>query len=172
MKIADAMDMKGRLIIQRFNPDGEKIDEVKANNFIVYSGRDLVAKMFLNQQIAPIRYLAVGTGSSPVNPITDTALQQEIFRKEVKTLDLSRDLSDTDEITVKVDSGGTLIQKNRKVRLCVDLDFAEPANQPVPLTEAGLFNAAEGGIMYNRVVFPNITKTVDFKLTLVWEIIF
>ncbi|MDF0551817.1 hypothetical protein [Kamptonema sp. UHCC 0994] len=171
MKMADAMDMKGRLIIQQFNPNGELVEEVKANNFIVYSGRDLVAKMFLNQQIAPIRYLAIGSGNSPVNPISDTALQQEVFRKEVKALDLSRDLSDTDEVTVKVESG-VITQKNRKVRLSVDLDFAEPPNQPVALTEAGLFNSAEGGIMYNRVVFPNITKTADFKLTLVWEIIF
>lgn len=171
MKMADTMDMKGRLIIQQFNPAGELVDEVKANNFIVYSGRDLVAKMFLNQKIEPIRYLAIGTGSNPVNPVEDTALQKEVFRKEVKPLDLDRDLSDADEIPIKVESG-TVRQKNRKVRLCVDLDFAEPPNQPLALTEAGLFNSAQGGIMYNRVVFPNITKTADFKLTLVWEIIF
>ena len=40
------------------------------------------------------------------------------------------------------------------------------------LTEAGLFNAAAAGVMYNRVVFPPINKTADFKLTLIWEIIF
>jgi len=105
MKMADAMDMKGRLIIQQFNPAGELVDEVKANNFIVYSGRDLVAKMFLNQKIEPIRYLAIGTGSNPVNPVEDTALQKEVFRKEVKPLDLARDLSDADEIPIKVESG-------------------------------------------------------------------
>ncbi len=171
MKIADVMDMKGRLTIQRFNFEGKLINEVKANNFIVYTGRDLVAKMFLNQPIDPIRYLAVGTGANSVNPISDTGLQQEVFRKEIKPIDLSRDLSDADEIAVKVE-GGVINQKNRKVRLSVDLDFAEPTNQPIALTEAGLFNAAKGGIMYNRVVFPNITKTSDFKLTLVWEIIF
>lgn len=171
MKMADAMDMKGRLTIQQFNPNGQLITEIKANNFIVYTGRDLVAKMFLNQPIDPIRYLAIGTGNNPVNPLSDTALQQEVFRKEIKPLDLAKDLSDSDEITVNV-NGGVITQKNRKVRLCVDLDFTEPANQPVALTEAGLFNAAKGGIMYNRVVFPNITKTSDFKLTLIWEIIF
>ncbi|MCT7948264.1 hypothetical protein NG798_00460 [Ancylothrix sp. C2] len=171
MIIADAMDMKGRLTIQRFNGEGKLINEVEANNFIVYTGRDLVAKMFLNQQIDPIRYLAVGTGANSVNPITDTGLQQEVFRKEIKPIDLSRDLSDSDEIAIQVD-GGVIKQKNRKVRVAVDLDFAEPSNQPIVLTEAGLFNAAEGGIMYNRVVFPTISKTSDFKLTLVWEIIF
>ncbi len=171
MKMAEAMDMKGRLIIQQFNPAGELVDEVKANNFIVYTGRDLVAKMFLNQQVAPIRYLAIGTGSNPVNPVRDTALQQEIFRKQVKPLDLAKDLSDADEIDIQVENTAVR-QKNRKVRLCVDLDFGEPLNQPVVLTEAGLFNSAQGGIMYNRVVFPNITKTTAFKLTLVWEIIF
>lgn len=171
MKMADSLDMKGKLIIQRINPAGQLIDEVKANNFIVYTGRDLVARMFLAEQVDPIRYIAIGSGSNPVNPVSDTALQQELYRKEVKPLDLSRDLGDTEEVPVQAESG-VVNQKNRKVRFSVDLDFAEPPNQPAILTEAGLFNAAQGGIMYNRVVFPNITKTGDFKLTLVWEIIF
>jgi hypothetical protein len=27
-------------------------------------------------------------------------------------------------------------------------------------------------VMYNRVVFPVISKSADFKLTLIWEILF
>jgi len=38
--------------------------------------------------------------------------------------------------------------------------------------EAGLFNAPEGGVMYNRVVFPEIHKTSSLSLTIAWKITF
>jgi hypothetical protein len=173
MRVSESLDMQGRLIIQKFNPEGQLLTEVKANNFIVYTGRDLVAKMFLNQKIEPVEYIAVGMGDKAVDPIGDTALQQEVFRKKIKLPNLAQDIVDTEEKSVPTEKG-SIAQKNRKIRLSVDLDFDDPPNQPVDLREAGLFNSPEvgKGIMYNRVVFPIITKTQDFKLTLVWEIIF
>lgn len=177
MKIADELDMRGRLQIKKFNSDGELITELKADNFIVYTGRALVAKLFLGkelllgEEIAPIKYIAVGTGELAVNPVTDSKLQAEVFRKQIKTIDPLKDLSDTPEVTVTKE-GKQIQQKNRKVIISADLDFKEPGDETYELKEAGLFNAAEGGVMYNRVVFPVVTKTPDFKLTLVWEIIF
>jgi hypothetical protein len=38
--------------------------------------------------------------------------------------------------------------------------------------EAGLFNASEGGVMYNRVVFPEMRKTPSLSLTIAWRISF
>ena len=40
------------------------------------------------------------------------------------------------------------------------------------LTEAGIFNADNTGVMYNRVVFPEISKTDKFTLSLIWKISF
>jgi hypothetical protein len=40
------------------------------------------------------------------------------------------------------------------------------------LTEAGIFNSEEGGVLYNRVVFPEISKTDKFTLSLIWKISF
>jgi len=40
------------------------------------------------------------------------------------------------------------------------------------LTEAGIFNEDNGGVMYNRVVFPDISKTDKFTLSLIWKISF
>lgn len=40
------------------------------------------------------------------------------------------------------------------------------------LTEAGIFNSEDGGVMYNRVVFPEISKTDKFTLSLIWKISF
>ena len=40
------------------------------------------------------------------------------------------------------------------------------------LTEAGIFNSDNGGVMYNRVVFPEISKTDKLTLSLIWKISF
>jgi hypothetical protein len=40
------------------------------------------------------------------------------------------------------------------------------------LTEAAIFNSDNGGVMYNRVVFPEISKTDKFTLSLIWKISF
>ena len=40
------------------------------------------------------------------------------------------------------------------------------------LTEAGIFNSDRGGMLYNRVVFPEISKTDKFTLSLIWRITF
>lgn len=170
MKHSDALNMCGRLSLYVFDRAGNPIGTTKANNSIVYTGRDLVAQLFANQKIDPIRYIAVGTGSKPVDPNADTALENEIFRKELKEVDINKDLMD---ITTGTEQSP---YNSRKIILSADLDFEEPAvrdsGEPHKLTEAGLFNAAEQGVMYNRVQFPPISKTGDFKLTLVWEIIF
>jgi hypothetical protein len=40
------------------------------------------------------------------------------------------------------------------------------------LNEAGIFNSDNGGVMYNRVVFPEISKTDKLTLSLIWKISF
>jgi hypothetical protein len=156
MNICDALEMKGRLTLQKRNAANEMIEAIEANNSIVLDGRDLVAKLFINEPIAPISHVAVGTGATPVDPAADTELGTELFRKAINPIDPSQHLVTTDE-------------NKKKVTITAELDFNE-ANGA--LTEAGLFNADSGGVMYNRVVFPPINKTTDFKLTLIWEIIF
>ncbi len=155
MSFQDALDPKGRLTVQIKNSDNALVDTVQANNSIVLTGRDLIAKLFVNEAIDPVSHVAVGTGSGAVNA-GDAALNTEIFRKAINTIDPSLHITTTSE-------------NKRKVTITAELDFAE-AN--AALTEAGLFNAAANGVMYNRVVFPPINKTADFKLTLIWEIVF
>lgn len=170
MKLSDALDMRGRLTLYAVDRAGEPLATIQAQNSIVYTGRDLVAKLFAQEPIDPIRYIAVGTGGKAVEPDTDTQLQNEVFRKPLKAIDIKQDLMDVKTGTAEKP------QTNRKIILSADLDFEEPAplanGQPHELKEAGLFNAETGGVMYNRVQFPGISKTKDFKLTLVWEIIF
>lgn len=156
MILNDHIDLKGRLTLQIRNAAGGKIKEIKVNNSIVLSGRDLVAKQFINETIQPVSHLAVGTGLTPVDPAADTQLENEIFRKEINQIDPILHL--------------TTVDGRKKVFITAEL--TENDAEGAALREAGLFNSDTGGIMYNRVVFPEINKTTDFKLTLIWEILF
>ncbi len=155
MQMRESLDMFGRLTIQINDSEGKLVESVAANNSIVLSGRDLVAKLFIKETINPVSHVAVGTGSAPVTP-GDTQLGTELFRKPINPANASQNLTTTQD-------------NKKKVTVTTDLDFGE-ANGA--LTEAGLFNASAAGVMYNRVVFPTINKTPAFKLTLIWEIVF
>lgn len=166
--------MQGRLYIQTFDRRGKLINAIAADNAIVLSGRKLVAQLFLGEKIDYINYLGVGTGGTDVKPDEDNQLGDEIFRKQLNKLDVSKAFT---EVKLKDSTG--VEQSHSCIRLSTDLDFAEPDPQnnngeAYSLQEAGLFNSPDikKGIMYNRVRFPPISKTKDFKLTFVWEIIF
>lgn len=153
MKIAEALDPTGRLTLRRYDARGVVVEERRARNSIVLTGRDLVAKLFIDEPAAPISHVAVGTGTDPVDPETDDRLGNELCRKPLNRIDPSRHL--------------VTAEGRKKVTLTADLDVDDGNGT---LTEAGLFNA--DGVMYNRVTFPAINKTGDFQLTLIWEITF
>lgn len=158
MKLNDAIDMKGRLTLRLHDKSGNLIEERAADNDIVLTGRDLVAKLFAKiADVKPISHIAVGTGTTPVDPANDKALGAELARKAIKPVDATKDIAavgDKMRVIVSAELG---------------LDDAIGA-----LTEAAIFNSETpvGSVMYNRVVFPTVNKTKDFKLTLVWEILF
>jgi hypothetical protein len=156
MKLTESIDPKGRLTLQLRDAQDELVSEYAANNSIVLTGRDLVAKQFAGQAIDPISHVAVGTGSVATDPNTTSALGVELFRKAINPINPALHILTTGD-------------NKKKVTISCDLDFSE-ANGA--LTEAGLFNTSSGGVMYNRVVFPTVNKTNAFKLTLIWEITF
>ena len=157
MKIKEAFDMKGHLTLRLHDRHGELVRELEADNDIVLTGRDLVAKLFANIDITPISHIAVGTGATAVDPVADKKLQSELFRKAITPIDPAKDI--------------TPVENKVRVVVSTELDFTEGNGA---LTEAAMFNSNDIGssVMYNRVVFPPVNKTSDFKLTLVWEILF
>jgi hypothetical protein len=159
MKINEAFDMKGRLTLRLQNRQGKLVREMAADNDIVMTGRDLVAKLFAGVKIPPISHIAVGTGITAVDPDGDKKLQSELHRKEITTIDSAKDI--------------TQVGNKMRVVVSTELDFVEGNGA---LTEAAMFNSDGADpsidVMYNRVVFPPVNKTSDFKLTLVWEILF
>ena len=71
-----------------------------------------------------------------------------------------------------VPGGGGAVVRRVRASVTAVFDFGEANDTTTPLREAGIFNAATGGVMYNRVVFEPVTKTNSFKLTLLWDIVF
>lgn len=158
-------DMRGRLTLRVSDAEGNVVHERPCKNRIVTSGRRLVAQMFggVSSGPAPTRvtHMAVGTdGTAPADG--DDALRaQRGGRKPVGAV-----------VYEEFDESGPGGQVRRvRARLTAEFDFGE-ANGGEPLREAGVFNAATGGVMYNRVVFDAVTKTDAFKLTLIWDIVF
>ena len=157
MKINESIDMKGKLRIQVKDRAGQILRDFTTPNAIVNSGRDLVAQMFKDGISRPVNQIAVGTGTDAPTP-ADPGLGAELFRKEIEQSSIAEPDEDN---RIKVTVSTTLA-----------LDEANGA-----LSEAGLFSPdpndpSQPGIMYNRVQFDTITKTNEFQLTLVWEIVF
>lgn len=164
MLMTDTLDIKGNLTIHKISTNHQIIETIHAHNNIVTTGRDLVAKLFIGKSKDTISYFAVGTGSNEVL-YNETQLNREIFRKKLP------------DLVVENIEKFTLTQgdiKSERIKLSIKADL-ETGDANGTLTEAALFTADKGdknSIMYNRVVFRPINKTQDFKLTLIWEILF
>jgi len=166
MPLRDSLDMRGRLIIRARNRQDTIVEEMVADNAIVYTGRELVAYLFTGQthaaSITPISHLALGSDGTAVHPkAEDTALKAEALRLPIGKMDIQKAQDDS--------------TARAKVTITTELDFAVPSEgESLELREAGLFSGSDPAqsVMYNRVVFPVITKTKEFALTFIWEITF
>lgn len=159
MRTIESIELKGQLSLVLTDREGRVALAQTASNLVVTTGRDLVAQLFSDLKVDPVSFMAVGTGDKP------TAEDD----KELGTqLGPRKPLGDVDP-SIHLSTVGKGADTRKKITRTVELDFGEANGE---LREAGLFNAAEGGMMYNRVSFPTVTKTDSFKLTLVWEILF
>lgn len=158
----EANDMRGCLTVQLTDKAGRIVQQQRCKNRIVTTGRQLVAELFSGDFAGPpptaVSHMAVGTGSTPpTDGDTDLEAQRDT-RNPILSVTPS---------TVVV---GTI--ERRRLTLQAVFDFAEANDPVVPLNEAGIFTAATDGVLYNRVVFADVTKTSAFRLTLFWEIDF
>jgi hypothetical protein len=159
--VREQSDMYGRLTLQLTDRGGDVVARRVYRNRIVRTGRLLVAQMFGGAPdgatLPVISHIAVGTGGAPTDDDQAALISERSPRKPVE-----------DPVYTDLVEGDV---KRIRVGLTASFDFGE-ANGPEPLQEAGLFNAAADGVMYNRVVFEPVTKTDAFKLTLLWEVVF
>jgi hypothetical protein len=156
--ITEKIEMHGTLTLRLTDQQGQVVHQTYHRNRIVTTGRELVAKLFAGQVtgVPPtaVTHMAVGTdGTDPTD--ADTALRAEISPRKLVSVEYSKMTENNVE--------------RIRARLTAIFEFGE-ANGP--LREAGIFTAAAGGVLYNRVKFDTVTKTIDFKLTMIWDIVF
>ncbi len=106
--------------------------------------------------------MAVGTGAGAETDNQTGLVAERAPRKEIIEVTYV-------EVDDKSQAGSV-----RRVRATLKavFDFADANDLTTPLREAGVFTAASGGVMYNRVVFEPVTKTNAFKLTMLWDVTF
>ncbi len=156
-------DMHGRLTLWLTDRDGRRMGAQRCTNLIVVTGRQLVAQLFagVSGGTPPTKaaFMAVGTDSTPPAD-GQSGLGAEVSPRKPITNVTYATITDTGVQRVKVS-------------LTALFDFGD-ANVPstTPLREAGIFTANAAGIMYNRVTFDAVSKTKDFQLTLLWDVVF
>jgi hypothetical protein len=152
MALREDLNITGRLILRKWSLDGQLLQEVTAHNDITTDGRRLVARLFdMDKQgtnIERVSSIHVGISNDPFDP-AQHGLKADLGQTVIKQIDL-------------VD-----VLPRQLLRLTGELG-EDDCNGA--LREAGLFTS--DGVMYNRVTFDTITKSTEFKLTLIWEITF
>lgn len=126
---------------------GRIVDVVRRHNLVPTAGRNLLRDFLAGDGPAALSHVALGTGTT-APAATDTALQNEIFRDAI-----TQKVKDVAKLTVKYYLG------------------TQYANG-YTLAEAGLFNAATGGVMYARVTFPPDEKTAAQAWNITWDLTF
>jgi hypothetical protein len=142
--IEEGMNIKGAITLLLAKASGE-VEVVHKENIIVNGGFDFVADAIGNASSRPgvMGWIALGTGTTAA-AATQTALVTEIKRNAATYAHTS----------------GTKV-------------FTFTASYPAgdatgAITEAGVFNAASVGSMFDRVVFPVVNKGADDSLTAVF----
>lgn len=167
--------MRGQLVIQLVAQDGTLVDERRAHNAVLQGGGTLVARLFAGQLAGGITHMGVGTSDVPegdrfattalANPAGPDALTGGT---EVAITADQISVQPPDEVsrTVKVRIRATLPASAAvgTIREAALLSRAvAPGSEPDPNAEP---------VLYNRVVFPPLTKRNDHDLSLFWEVMF
>lgn len=127
--------------------NGKIVREVK--NLVVDYGTALLANLLYGNTANLPGYIAVGTDSTtPAN--TQTALVAEIIRATAsKNLGTA---GDANKVTFS--------------------KYWSPGDIVATVNEAGIFDAATSGNMFNRAIFADVTVTAIDTFAVVWQISF
>ncbi|MFO1432404.1 MAG: hypothetical protein U1F76_20060 [Candidatus Competibacteraceae bacterium] len=159
MAIQEQQGMTGRLTIVLRNHHGQVVAHHQVNNLITTAGKTLVARLFTGEvQGKPDFLIAVGDSGNSVAS-TDTRLQHELDR-----------IAATTSAVQLVEEGG---QKKVVVKLTATLPVLS-GDQQQELREAGTLIKLpnQEPVLYNRVIFPVVTRASNLEMTLTWEVLF
>ena len=147
--IQEGMNVHGSMLATLNKEDGT-VEVIKKDNLIVAVGFDFICNAIAATTSRPsaMTHIAVGTGDTNTPNLKDTSLETELTRQ----------------------SATYTHQAGTKV-FTLKTTFA-PGKATGRIVEAGVINAATGGILFDRVTFLEINKgqcdslTVQFTFTL------
>ena len=142
--IDETMQLQGAMTLIVRRADGD-IETVHKDNIIVNVGFDFIADAIGKSASRPsvMGFIALGTGTTAA-AASQSALVSELDRNAA----------------TYAHTGGT-----KAFSFTADFPAGDGTGA---ITEAGVFNAASGGIMLDRVVFPVVNKGADDSLTAVF----
>ena len=143
--IKESLKVKGVWNYVMTSPDGEIEAYGTIKNLVVTTGRQHIADQLADLGEAAMSHMAIGTGATaPV--LGNSTLETEISRK---TFAAKAQLTGGD---------------GNKVKYQGDWAAGEGTGA---ITEVGMFNAASGGVMFNRATFDVINKGAASSLSIV-----
>lgn len=140
----DKLKVSGNVKLEHYNKEGNLIETKEFKNLIVSAGKDFIAQRMKDDITNVMSHMAVGTGDTAAT-LSDTTLETEIDRNAL------------DSTTVT----------NNDVTYVATYPAGDATGA---LTEAGIFNAASGGVMLCRTVFPVVNKSAGDSVTITWTI--
>ncbi|HND32600.1 MAG TPA: hypothetical protein PLA94_21540 [Myxococcota bacterium] len=155
MSFSENVGVTGRVVIEVRDRDGTLIEVQRVKNLVTLEGRRLLGRCLAGETgLTGQLHMAVGTGfSSP-------ALRNERLEAEV---------------TRVVTHPATVTQENDRVVLHVNATFPRlTGSAREELREAGIviLQPDNREVLFNRVVFPVVTRSADLEISLSWEVLF
>lgn len=141
----------GELTIILKDSTGKIKEQKTVPNLVVALGKHLIASRLagsISGNNSSMTHMAVGTGTATPMP-ADTTLLAEISNSRT-TLSSSLVETNSNVVTYSATFGSGI--------------------GTGPITEAGIFNAASGGVMLCRTVFYVVNKDISDTLTINWSI--
>lgn len=146
--LKDAINANGTLFIELRDENGN-VKEQFEKNLVVNTGLAFIASRMRDATAAAMSHMAIGSGTAAA-AAGNTALGTELGRVALTSTTIVTTTATNDSIQyVATFNAGT---------------------GTGAITEAGLFNAASGGTMLSRTVFPVINKGESDTLTITWKI--
>lgn len=142
--IQENITMKGRLVVELFDKDGNPKDKREIDNLVVSVGKTFIASRMVGATANVMSHMAAGSGTTAA-AAGDTTLGAELGRSA---------------LTSSTSSGAVATYV---------ASFAAGVATGA-LTEAGIFNAASAGTMLARTVFPVVNKGADDAMSITWQI--
>lgn len=148
MLTQENLKLAGELSIVLTDKNGQVKDTREVKNLVVNAGLAYIISRMVGTSKAVMSHMAVGSGG------TATAGGQT-------------DLVSMLGVREALDSTTIMGSINEKVQYTCSF---EPGDGTGAIVEAGIFNAATGGDMLCRTVFPVVNKQADDTMAITWTI--